>query len=80
MPEEFILYLTPIGIIFIFAIKEFFHYLREKNNKKSVPNLNNHLSGINVKLDNLQTGINELDRKMERVTELLVLIKDYLKK
>lgn len=76
--------LGALGIVFLFAIKEFFAFLREKknNNNHKLNNINfdNHLSAVHVKLDNLKDAIDELDRKNERIIELLILIKDYLKK
>ena len=77
MSTEILMYLTPIGIIFLFFIKEFFAWMRERKNNNHF-NFNNHFGEVNVKLDNIQRGIDELDRKFERAIELLVLIKNYL--
>ena len=58
MPEEYqLLYiLGPVGILFFFAIKEFFSYLKTKNggNKTGV-----QLALINQKLDNHIAHISE---------------------
>lgn len=72
--------LAAVIIIVTFLIKEMFAFLRErKNNNKSNFNFDNHLSAVHVKLDDLKNKAEELDRKLERITEILILIKDYLK-
>ena len=91
MPEETqILYiLGPVGILFFFAIKEFFSYLKsKKNNKndngtilKTIQDLkSNHLEGINIKLDNLISQFNQMEQTLNKIINLLIEIKGKLNK
>ena len=36
MDTEILLFLTPVGIIFVFAIREFFAYLKEKEKANNI--------------------------------------------
>ena len=48
--------LGPVGILFLFAIKEFFSYLRNKNGGNKI---GTEIALMNLKLDNHITHISE---------------------
>lgn len=63
MPED-ITQLTAIGIIFIFAIKEFFTWLREKSNKKNGGDIATRVAVMEEKLGNHCV---HLDKEMTQI-------------
>jgi len=84
MPQDTqILYiLGPVGILFFFAIKEFFSYLKsKKNGKNGNGNIikmiealrNNDLGEVNYKL-------NKVDDKLDRIINILIEIKGKLER
>lgn len=80
MIEENILQGT-VAILFLLFIKEFFSYLKSKKDNKGNGNITkliqnletNHLSEINLKLE-------KVDDKLDRVINILIEIKEKIKK
>ena len=90
MPEEnqLLYILGPIGILFLFAIKEFFSWLKTKKNGKNnngeilkiVQELKgNHFENLNTKLDNLISQSNQMEQALNKIINLLVEIKTRIK-
>ena len=82
MLEDNILQLGAVAIIFIFFLKEFFSYLKNKNNGKNgngniskmIETLrNNDLGEVNYKLD-------RVDDKLDRIINVLIEIKGKLER
>jgi len=81
MPEDNILQLGTVAILFLLFIKEFFSYLKSKKNGKNgnsdiiktIETLrNNDLGEVNYKL-------NKVDDKLDRIINILIEIKTKLK-
>ena len=84
MPEEYILQLGAVAIIFLFAIKEFFVFLKNRNFKNNDKDFikelkENHLKGMEATLGNLQYMSRETDKKLEKIINILIEMKEKLK-
>ena len=58
MSEEYLISLTPVGILFLIFIREFFSYLKTKKNGSTI-NYEKELALMNSKLDNHITAFCE---------------------
>ena len=65
MSSEY-LNLGAVAIIFLFAIKEFFSWLKNKDNKKNGKDINGQLIMINNKIDNHLVSLTERLRIIEK--------------
>jgi len=89
MPENYqLLYiLGPVGILFLFAIKEFFSYLKNKNggNKAEVQlarlneKMDNHIEHITRELIRITANIRKNTNDTNRIKEDIAVIKEKLK-
>jgi len=89
MPENYqLLYiLGPVGILFLFAIKEFFSYLKNKNggNKTEVQlarlneKMDNHIEHITRELIRITANIRKNTNDTNRIKEDIAVIKEKLK-
>ena len=90
MPEETLLLLTPIGIIFAFAIKEFFSYLKIKKIGNGNANYDKELALINQKLDNhiehisqaiiqINASLKQNTKDTNEIQKDIIIIKERLK-
>jgi len=86
-----LLQLGSIAVLFLFFIREFFVFLKNKNNKNDGKNdtiimeelqqlKNNHMHEISGKIDGLRERLKDLDNKNEKVIEILIEIKTILLK
>ena len=86
-----LLQLGSIAVLFLFFIREFFVFLKNKNNKNDGKNdiiimeelqqlKNNHIHEISSKIDGLRERLKDLDNKNEKVIEILIEIKTILLK
>ncbi len=82
MPEE-ILLLSPIGILFLFAIKEFFAYLKSKKNGSNTyekdialirQDLSNHITTFCKDLDMCRKDIDQIKTDIHEMKISIVKI------
>ena len=76
MSEETLLYLTPIGIIFVFAIKAFFDWLKSKNGNTCITQIKNEMSEMKI---NLVLINQKLENHIEHISQNLIQINANLK-
>ena len=82
MPNE-IYQLGAVAVIFLFAIKEFFSWLKTKNNKKNGKDINGQLEMLNLKMDNhlsaLEARIRTIEKEIAEIKEDIREIKGKFK-
>ena len=80
MPEEYS-QLSAIAILFLIFIKEFFAFLKNKNHNKDNDKVLKLIENMkNNDLDGISDNIKELDRKGERIINLLIEIREKISK
>ena len=86
LPSEQILQLGSTAVVSIFAIWALVQVARnhknnKENNKEFLKELKeNHLKGMETKLDNLEYMGRETDKKLEKIILILTRIEEKLKK
>ena len=82
MPNE-IYQLGAVAVIFLFAIKEFFSWLKTKNNRKNGKDINGQLEMLNLKMDNhlsaLEARIRTIEKEIAEIKEDIREIKGKFK-
>ena len=58
--------LGAVAVIFLFAIGQFFSWLKAKNNKKNGKDINGQIGMLNVKMDNHLVALEERLRMLEK--------------